>query len=143
MSGELVEAFERNYRAANEAFNRHDFEAAFRGFPSDFEWRTVAEIPGERTLRGPRQVIEGWQAFIEEFPNWRVEPQEFISGGPDTVVVRNLGTATSRSGVPVRRPFTQVWTFRDGRPIRVEEYWDHQEALEAVGLPQSGSSTGG
>jgi ketosteroid isomerase-like protein len=135
MSRELVERFERNYRAANEAFNRHDFESAFRNFPPEFEWHTVAEVPGEPIMRGPDHVIAEWQAFLEQFPDWRVEPQEFISGGPDRVLVRNIGTATSRSGIPIRRPFTQVWTFRDGLPIRVKEYWDHRDALEAVGLP--------
>jgi ketosteroid isomerase-like protein len=67
-----------------------------------------------------------------EFPDWRLEPREFVEAG-DANLLRNLGTATGRkSGVPLRQPVTQAWTFRDGRPILILEYLDHREALEAV-----------
>jgi ketosteroid isomerase-like protein len=99
-------------------------------------WETVASAPGVKPLRGRRAVIEGFRELLIEFPDWQVEPQEFIDGG-DAVVVRNIGTATGRSsGAPVRQPFTQVWSFRDGRPVQVREYVDHAKALAAVGLSE-------
>jgi ketosteroid isomerase-like protein len=77
-------------------------------------------------------VIEAFRGRLAEFPTGAVEPQEFIEAG-DAILVRNLGIATGRkSGVPIRQRFTQVWTFRDGRPILVREYLDHREALEAA-----------
>jgi ketosteroid isomerase-like protein len=83
-------------------------------------------------MRGRRGAIEAFPGLLGEFPDWRVEPQEFVEAG-DAILVRNLGTATGRkSGVPVRQPFTQVWTFRDGRPILIREYLDHREVLEAA-----------
>jgi ketosteroid isomerase-like protein len=131
-----LEAFEQAYLIANEAFNRHDFETAFSGFHPDLDWETVAGVPGRQRIRGQREVIEGFRELIAEFPDWRVEPQEFIEAD-DTILVRNVGTATGgKSGVPVRQPFTQVWTFRDGRPIRVREFLDHAEALAAVRLSE-------
>ena len=30
--------------------------------------------------------------------------------------------------------FTQVTTFRNGKVVLAEFFWDHQEALEAAGL---------
>lgn len=129
-----LEAFERAHRAANEAFNHHDFEAAFRGLLDDFEWHTVADVPGPKTIRGRRGVIEAFQGLLVEFPDWHVELQEFIDAG-SAILVRSVATATGRgSGVSIRQPFTQVWTFRDGRPVGVHEYFDHREALEAAGL---------
>ena len=127
-----LEAFEHAYSMANEAFNRHDFESAFRGFDPELEWETVASVPGPAHLRGRRAVIEGFRELVSELPDWRVEPLEFLEVG-DAILVRNLGTATGgQSGVPVRQPFTQVWSFRDGLPIRVREFLDHADALEAV-----------
>ena len=129
-----VELFERGYRQSNEAFNRHDFQAAFAALPGDLEWHTLAAVPGATTTRGPGAIIEAFQGLLEEFPDWRVEPQEFIDADP-AILVRNLGTAIGQqSGVPVRQEFTQVWTFRGGRPVSVREYADHAEALEAAGL---------
>ena len=130
-----MDLFEPAYLASNAAFNRHEFDAAFHGFHPDLEWHTVADVPGPRVMRGRDAVIAAFQGLLEEFPDWHVEPEEFIEAG-EAILVRNLGTATGReSGVPTRQPFTQVWTFRDGRPILVREFLDHTEALEAAGLP--------
>jgi ketosteroid isomerase-like protein len=38
------------------------------------------------------------------------------------------------SGVPSSIRFGQVWSFRDGRVIRIDGYYDPLAALEAVGL---------
>ena len=128
-----VEVFRHAYLAANEAFNRHEFEGAFAGFHREFSWHPVAHGPGPSVLYGERGVIEGFQALLEEFPDWQVEPQEFIEGGSDTILVRNVGQGTGReSGVPTRTVFTQVWRFSEGRPIEVREYFDHAEALAAA-----------
>jgi ketosteroid isomerase-like protein len=129
-----LDVFKRAYLVANEAFNRHDFDAAFFGFHPDLEWHTVADVPGPRVMHGRRAVVQAFQGLLDEFPDWRVEPQEFVEA-EEAILVRNIGTATGReSGVPIRQPFTQVWTFSEGRPILVREYLDHAEALEAVGL---------
>ena len=131
-----LEAFRRGYLVSNEQFNRHNFEIAFIGFDDDIEWHTFADVPAPNLLRGRQAVIEGFRELVAEFPDWRVEPQEFIEGG-GAILVRNVATASgAESGVPVRQPFTQVWTFSEGRPAQVREYLDHAEALEAVGLSE-------
>ena len=130
MDRPLLDRFERAYLASNAAFNRHDFGAAFHGFHPELEWHTVADVPGPRVMRGRDAVVAAFQGLLEEFPDWRVEPREFIAAG-QAILVRNVGTATGReSGVPIRQEFTQVWTFRDGRPALVREFLDHAEALE-------------
>ena len=129
-----LDAFQRAYLVANEAFNRHDFESAFFGFHDDLEWHTVANTPGVTVVYGREGVIRAFRDLLEEFPDWRVEPQEFIEAS-DVILVRNVATATAReSGVPIRQPFTQVWNFSNGAPIRVREFLDHAEALAAAGL---------
>jgi ketosteroid isomerase-like protein len=129
-----LEVFRRAYLVANEAFNRHDFDSAFFGFHPDLEWHTVADVPAAKVTYGREGVIQAFRDLLEEFPDWRVEPQEFIEGA-DAILVRNVATATAReSGVPIRQPFTQVWSFSNGAPIRVREFLDHAEALATAGL---------
>ena len=129
-----LEAFKRAYLVANEAFNRHEFDEAFFGFHPDLEWHTAADVPGPQVMHGRRAVIQAFEGLLDEFPDWHVAPQEFIEA-EQAILVRNIATATGQeSGVPIIQPFTQVWTFHEGRPIRVREYLDHAEALEAVGL---------
>jgi len=40
------------------------------------------------------------------------------------------------SGVPLANAFALVATLKDGRFIRLQEYYDHAEALEAAGLAE-------
>ena len=115
-------------------FNRHEFEAAFAGLPPDFTWETFPDSPGVDRLEGLDAVIQGFHDLVAEFPDWRVEPQEFIAAG-DAILVRNVATATGRtSGTPITQRFTQVWTFRDGRSAGVREFTDHEAALAAAGV---------
>ena len=44
--------------------------------------------------------------------------------------------AQARSGVSLTEAFANVATLKDGRPFRLQEYYDHAEALEAVGLAE-------
>lgn len=128
-----LDAFRQAYMLANEAFNRHDFEAAFFGSHPDLEWHTVADVPGPRVMRGREAVIAAFRALLAEFPDWRVEPRDFSEVG-DAILVRNVATATgAESGVPIRQAFTQVWSFEAGRSVLVREFLDHREALMAVG----------
>jgi ketosteroid isomerase-like protein len=39
-----------------------------------------------------------------------------------------------RSGLEGDMQFSQVLTFRKGKVVLVEFFWDHHEALEAAGL---------
>lgn len=127
-----LDLFKRAYLASNEAFNRQDFESAFHGFHPELEWHTVADVPGPRVMRGRDAAVAAFRGLLEEFPDWRVEPQEFLEAG-EAILVRNVGMGTGReSGVPITQPFTQVWTFRERRPILIREYLDHGEALEAA-----------
>ncbi len=113
----ILETFRRAYLVSNEAFNRHDFEVAFSGLDADIEWHTVSDVPGPRILRGRRAVIEGFRELIAEFPDWRVEPQEFIEGG-DTILVRNLATAKVQRAAYryVSRSRKCGHSDKDGRP---------------------------
>ena len=38
------------------------------------------------------------------------------------------------SGVPAEMRFFQLWTFRDGRPVRMETFSDPDQARPAAGL---------
>jgi ketosteroid isomerase-like protein len=41
---------------------------------------------------------------------------------------------TSRASARASSRYSQVFTFRKRKLILIEHFWDHQEALEAVGL---------
>ena len=63
--------------------------------------------------------------------------EELIDAGDKVFAwIRFSGRGTT-SGAPVEMEQAQIWTFREGRVVRVEEYFDRTEALEAAGLSGS------
>jgi ketosteroid isomerase-like protein len=62
--------------------------------------------------------------------------EDLVDAG-DSVVLRIRQHYTGeQSGVKGDLEFSQVLTFRKGKIILTEYFWDHQEALEAAGLPE-------
>ena len=59
---------------------------------------------------------------------------EFVDAD-DRVVVRQVWRAVGR-GPELNIEVTSVNTLRDGKTILLEFFWDHAEALEAVGLSE-------
>ncbi len=60
---------------------------------------------------------------------------EDLRDAGEAVVCRARAHVTGeRSGVEGDFQFSQVLTFRKGKVVLIEFFWDHQEALEAAGL---------
>ena len=77
-------------------------------------------------------MTEGWGPWL------RVEPVELIDLWDRLVVLADLPVRGRASGVPLTEKFAGVYTLRDGRTVRQQDYLDHAQALEAVGLGEQG-----
>jgi ketosteroid isomerase-like protein len=134
-------AVSRNVRLASEAYNRRDLEAVVIGFHPEFEYlpgRNWVESgivePCYRGLEGYRNYIAATSEVWGE-ENY-IKPVELIDLGDRFVLLAHVPMRAQASGVPLTEPFAYVTTVRDGRVIRLQEYYDHAEALEAVGLSE-------
>jgi ketosteroid isomerase-like protein len=132
-SSSSAESNVKTVRAAIDAFNRGDLEAmlALGGGDFEYDWsRSLA--PNRGVYRGP----EGFMEFVNEqwdmFNEIRLEPDEFIPRG-NHVVVPTTTHARGREGIPLSARSAQVYTFEDGRLVRITMYQDRAEALAAVG----------
>ena len=98
---------------------------------------TIAIAPKDWPESGP---FEGREAVMSQFARQRealdvdtAEPVGEFLHGADRVVVR-FRWQGSGHGPDVQMEMTGIYTVRNGT-IRSQEYfWDHAEALEAVGL---------
>ena len=129
----------RGARQRMEAFNRRDIDAALIGSAPDFEYRPAREFVEmgfmEPCYRGPagfRQYMSAWSEVWGA--GLRTEPVEMIDLGDRIVLLADLPTTGTASGVPVTGKIATVSTLEHGRVIGVHMYMDHAEALEAVGL---------
>jgi ketosteroid isomerase-like protein len=131
MSQENVEVVRRSY----EAFNRRGPEAV--AWPPECVWdASPTRIPGLGVYRGPDEIKTFFEDWFEAFPfeEWEVEVEEMIDHGDQVIVKSCQGGRGAGSGAAVEIHFAQVWTFRNGQPVRVMNYMTYDEALEAAGL---------
>jgi ketosteroid isomerase-like protein len=131
MSQENVEII----RAAIDALNRGDIDAALKDAAADFEWdfsRSIGMQPGVYRLD---QMQELWDEFYGLWESSRWEAEEFIDAG-DLVMTLVTNFLGGRDGVEVQARGAWVWMFRDGKVARITFYQERQEALEAAGLSE-------
>jgi ketosteroid isomerase-like protein len=114
-------------------WHEHDLEGALADLPRDFEW-VVPGFPGNEATRGPEGTLEFFRDWIDQWEDLRVD-WELEQGVPDTILalvdMRGCGRA---SGVPVELHFAQVWSFREGVPVRMVVYADVEDGRRAAGL---------
>jgi ketosteroid isomerase-like protein len=86
------------------------------------------------------QGAEGGTQFLAEWSDawddWELEVEDYVDAGEHVVSLVTQRGRSKATGIPVEMRFAQVWTFRDGRAIRMEMYANRDEALEAVRLSE-------
>jgi ketosteroid isomerase-like protein len=80
-----------------------------------------------------RDNIEHWKSAWEEL---EVTAEEFIDAGDRVLVTVHHRGRGRESGIEVDARFYEVYAVSDGKVVRVDEYAQRAEALEAAGLPQ-------
>ena len=129
MSQENVEIV----RAAIDAFNERDWDAALKDAAPDSEAdlsRAVGPMHGVYKLDRVRNFFD---ELADSWDSLRIETDEFIEAD-DHVVVPWTVHARGRDGIEVSARVTWVWTIRDRAIERISMYQGRQEALEAAGL---------
>jgi len=126
---DVLETLERMYALV---WRDHDLDAAMAGLPDDFEW-VVPGHPEGAVRRGARATIAFFRDWIDQWDepdsDWTLERT-----APDTVLALTTTRGRGRaSGVPVELSFAQVWTFRDGRPVRMVLYENAEKGRRAAG----------
>jgi ketosteroid isomerase-like protein len=129
MSQENVEVVE----AINEAWNSGDMDALRDLYDPDVVMRMAEGWPEPGPYVGRDAVIGQFRRMREALEGDTVELLGDFVEAANRVVVRAAWRGTGR-GPQMTIEATIVNTVRKGRVHSVEFFWDHAEALEAVGL---------
>jgi ketosteroid isomerase-like protein len=122
-------------RAGYEAYSRTG-EFPVENFDSDAEWVVAREDPDAATHRGV-EAIRGYLAqWAEMFEDIDLRAEEVIDAGDKLFVWTRFSGKGITSGASVQMELAHVYTVRDGKLVRVEEYFDRREALEAAGVSE-------
>ncbi len=94
------------------------------------------EFPDAGAYVGAEAIAAYTRGFLEPWTRLTIEAEELVDAG-DTVLVgvlqRGVGDA---SGVETELRYFQLWTFRGGRVIRMENVRDRAAAMAAAGLAE-------
>ena len=121
-------------RAVTAAWNVRDMDALRELYDPDVMVRTAEGWPEPGPFVGVEAVLREFARYLDTLDDSRFESVSFIDAG-DRVVVRQFWRGVGR-GPGMNLEFTTVITVRKGRMIFIEFFWDHGQALEAVGLSE-------
>src|SRR4029078_11778363 len=91
-------------------------------------WNTIEELP----TRGHDAVRASLTHLKADWDDYKVMPEEFEDLGDRVVATVRLRGRGRGSGVEIDARFYDVYTLRDGKIVRMDQFTDGSEALEAV-----------
>ena len=132
MTEENVEIVRRSV----EAFNEGGLEAAAEFAHPEIEFQEPPTQPAPRTARGHESVRETWTSFDQAWSEHRTEVKEIQELAEDEVFMSSVEHFRGRDGMEISAPCWTIYTFRDGKIVKLRPFWDRAQALEAAGLSE-------
>jgi ketosteroid isomerase-like protein len=117
-----------------EAWQRSEMLGVDESTHPDVELVTDPAWPEPGTYRGRDRVRRFYERYAESWGEVSALDFALIPAG-DKVVARWRNPVTGRhSGIAIETQATTVFTLSDGQVVRIEYFFDHDEALRAAGL---------
>jgi len=113
-----------------EAVSRGDFDRAVTHLAADVFYTVSQEGPAHN----PDAVRDIWQRWENEWDEIEMRHEVFLDAGEKVVVTTHEVGRGRVSGIEVDQLVFNVFTVREGKIVRKEEFMDRAKALEAVGL---------
>lgn len=120
-------------KAAFEAWNAGDMDAVYESFDPEIVSRTPEGWPEPGPFVGREAAMRQYRQLRGTFDADQVElVSDFVDVG-DRVAVRMIWHGIGR-GPESSLEWTCVYTIRKGKVLTIDYFWDHAEALEALGV---------
>lgn len=114
-------------RSLYEAFGRGDAEAVLGAMADDIEWREAESQPyaSGNPYDSPERVgNEVLGRTMSDFDEFTVTPGSFMAENDSVVVTGRYTARHKESGKSLDAQFAHVWTVRDGKVARFQQYTD-------------------
>jgi ketosteroid isomerase-like protein len=133
MSQENVE-FVQNLYAMIDRGDAEAWDLLPRDFVIDLSRRLIDPV----ILRGPDEMRAFYRDLGEPWAGGaKLEVEELIDAGHQVLVLIRFGGRGKMSGAEVEALVWNLWTFRDGEPVRWTYFGDDRaQAFEAAGLSE-------
>jgi ketosteroid isomerase-like protein len=119
-----------------DAFGTGDIAGVIAALHPQIEWLEAESFiyADGNPYIGPNAVLEGVFTRIgTEWDNFTVSPKEILDAG-ETIVGHGYYSGTyKKTGKQVRAQFAHLFTFRDGKIVKFQQYTDTAQFSQAVG----------
>lgn len=120
-------------RAGYDLFARGDF--ASLPFDHQIEWieSRVEGIPWGGTHHGSEAVIkEVFEPVLDKFGNFHLQCDQFLEAGDQVIVTGRFLGRGKDTGNELNARFAHLWTMRNGKVVRFENFTDSANWLQAL-----------
>lgn len=122
-------------RALYQAFGRGDIPFVLGAFNPQIEWYEAENFiySDGKPFIGPQAILSGvFGRLAAEWDQFRATPEQILDAG-DTVVSLGRYTGTYKAtGAAVNAQFVHVFTLRDGKVVKFQQYTDTAQFRDAV-----------
>ena len=120
------------------AIKRGDIEMWLKAFyDPDVEWHgTVGGFEEGHVFHGHAEVLKGFEDYFDTWERLDLRPVELIDTGDELIVFVHEVARGRESGIVVETDTATLNTLCDGMIVRVRNFMDRAQALEAAGLRQ-------
>ena len=123
-------------QALLEAWRRGEVDPAFLALLDPevtYEDYNLPDHVGE-VYSGPEGMLEAVETWSEPYEEMTNELQRIVGSGDCLVAIHRFRARARYTGIEFDQPSAYVYRFRDGKIIRIQGFWDPEEALAAAGL---------
>jgi ketosteroid isomerase-like protein len=129
MSQEHVEII----RGVYERWSQGDFRTGVDVLDPLVVFVLSSDFPDAGTYLGVERLAEYTRGLLEPWSRFTIAAEEIADVGDSVVVAVLQRGVGGGSGVDSEFRYFQVWSFRGAKVIRLENFRERAEALEAVG----------
>jgi len=123
-----VEAVQSVY----DAWNEGGLELAIEALPEGIQWETPLESLEPEVVHGRRGAMASMRNWLEEWGSMQITDLVLEDFG-DRVLASRVQRMTGRaSGVAVEGPLYMLWTYSDGKLLRMQMFLAEDEARAAL-----------
>jgi ketosteroid isomerase-like protein len=120
-------------RALYAAFAKGDVPGVLGALDEEVRWTEAEGFPYGGTYVGPDAVLANVFAKLgSEWDGFSAVPHSFVAEGDTVVALGEYGGSYNATGKRFSAPFAHVWTLRDGKVVRFQQYTDTALAQAAM-----------
>lgn len=122
-------------RGMYESFEKGDVPGVVSELDQNVEWNEAENfIYADRNpYVGPQAVLEGvFMRLGTDWENFTVKTEEWLDAGNRLVVLGIYGGTHKGTGKRVRAQFAHIWSLKEGRVVRFQQYTDTKQFADAI-----------